>query len=180
MWSLLSIVVHTFLFIALVVFIAWIIVKLGSRKEDSRVPFSGKTKKKKKNSICGTDYNSDNISLPAMTDPSHVVNYIITCGTVPPFYIKKADAKKAGWVTMKKKNNLQVVLPKRAIGDDIYENRDGRLPGGKYLEYDVNYNGNVRGQHRLAVRENCVAKSNIQNCNIYLTKDHYKTFAKLI
>lgn len=111
--------------------------------------------KKGEPAICDTDYNSDDISLVNMTNPPGVSKYITACGSAPPFYTTKEEAKKAGWVSRKRRNNIQVVLPKRVIGGDIYEIRNGQLPQGKYLEYDINYSGDQR-------------------------LDHYKTFAKLI
>lgn len=169
------------LLIVLVVFIKWII-EWGARVQflNSGTPRGGEAGKKVKKSICNTNYNSDAISLEDMTHPLHVQNYITACGSPPPFYIPKEKAKKAGWVTKKKKNNLQAVLPKRVIGYDIYKNRNGQLPQAKYREFDINYSGHLRGTHCLIVNEKCFAKSNIKKCEIFSTSDHYKTLTKLI
>ena len=56
------------------------------------------------------------------------------------------------------------------IGGDVFDNREGLLPGGSYHEADVDYSAKNRGTKRLIYQSDCV---------IYYTADHYETFSKL-
>ena len=83
-------------------------------------------------------------------------------------YITKSEARKQGWVP--EKGNLCDVLPNKAIGGDIFGNREKKLPKGKiYYEADVNYTCGNRNTDRIIFTP---------NGEVWLTKDHYKTFVK--
>lgn len=89
-------------------------------------------------------------------------------GELPEYYITKAEARKRGW--RPSEGNLCEVLPNKAIGGDRFGNREGRLPKGeKYYEADVNYRCGRRNADRIIFNK---------NGDVWLTKNHYKTFEK--
>jgi|SRR5690242_17019993 ribonuclease T1 len=59
------------------------------------------------------------------------------------------------------------------VGGKTFHNRERRLPGGRYKEYDVNRRlpGHSRDAERLVI-EQCTGKA-------YYTDDHYRTFFPL-
>ncbi|WP_312901709.1 ribonuclease domain-containing protein, partial [Chryseobacterium taichungense] len=60
--------------------------------------------------------------------------------------------------------------PGKAIGGDRFGNREKSLPEGmSYFEADVNYHCGNRNGDRIVFTE---------NGDVYLTKDHYKSFKK--
>lgn len=105
-------------------------------------------------------------SIDVLTNENTVINYVKQNHKLPDYYIRKNDAKNLGWNPSK--GNLCEVLPGKAIGGDYFGNREGKLPKGlKYYEADVNYRCGNRNADRIVFTE---------NGEVYLTKDHYKSF----
>lgn len=59
------------------------------------------------------------------------------------------------------------------VGGRVFENRERRLPKGRYREYDVNPKipGRNRGAERLVIEQ--------RTGKAYYTQDHYRTFTLL-
>ena len=114
-----------------------------------------------------TNYSS-NSSIDQLTQENVVINYVKEHHELPNYYITKSEARKSGWVASQ--GNLCDALPGKAIGGDNFSNREGNLPKGeKYYEADVNYNCGRRNADRIVFTK---------NGDVYLTKDHYKSFQK--
>ena len=47
-------------------------------------------------------------------------------GKLPDYYVSKSEAEKAGW--KRKKANLGEIMPKKMIGGNVYQNKNGHLP----------------------------------------------------
>lgn len=110
--------------------------------------------------------NPENID--ELTNENKVINYVKATRHLPDYYITKSEAKKSGWVPAK--GNLCDVLPGKAIGGDRFSNREKQLPGKEqYYEADVNYKCGNRNADRIVYT---------QHGDVFLTKDHYKTFEK--
>ena len=96
--------------------------------------------------------------------------YIHTYGHLPPNFITKKDAEKAGWSG----GSLEKVLPGMCIGGDRFGNYEGLLPkakGRSWTECDVNTLGaKSRGKERIVFSNDGL---------IYYTADHYEHFEKL-
>lgn len=108
-------------------------------------------------------------SIRELTDAKIVSGYIKVKNKLPDYYLTKTEAKKLGWNPAD--GNLCEVLPGKAIGGDVFRNRERNLPMiGKYFEADVNYNCGNRGSDRLIFDK---------KGNVWLTQNHYKTFEKL-
>lgn len=113
-----------------------------------------------------TSQNSSEIY--SITEETMVISYVKQNHELPEYYITKNEAKKLGWNPSK--GNLCDVLPGKAIGGDHFGNREGKLPKGqKYFEADVNYNCGNRNADRIIFTK---------NGDVYLTKNHYKSFEK--
>jgi len=111
---------------------------------------------------------SDQQSIDEFTKENTVINYVKQNHQLPDYYITKNEAKKSGWNPSE--GNLCEVLPGKAIGGDYFGNREGKLPKGvKYFEADVNYNCGNRNGDRIVFTK---------NGEVYLTKNHYKSFEK--
>lgn len=111
---------------------------------------------------------SDKQSIDELTNENTVINYVKQNHQLPNYYITKNEAKKLGWNPSK--GNLCKVLPGKAIGGDHFGNREGKLPKDeKYFEADVNYSCGNRNSDRIIFTK---------NGEVYLTKDHYKSFEK--
>ena len=107
-------------------------------------------------------------NVDELTNENTVINYIKDNHRLPDYYITKSEARKQGWIASK--GNLCNVLPGRAIGGDNFSNREKTLPSGnKYFEADVNYNCGNRNADRIVFTK---------KGEVWLTKNHYKTFAK--
>ncbi len=94
--------------------------------------------------------------------------YIAVHGRLPDNYLTQKEAKKLGW--KKALGNLDVVLPGKLIGGDIYRNWDGRLPtkpGRTWYEADFDYTGGYRNNCRLLFSNDGL---------LFVTYDHYLTF----
>ena len=106
--------------------------------------------------------------IDELTNENIVINYVKKNQKLPDYYITKGQARKQGWVASK--GNLCDVLPGRAIGGDNFSNREKSLPSGnKYFEADVNYNCGNRNADRIVFTK---------NGEVWLTKNHYKSFEK--
>jgi hypothetical protein len=107
-------------------------------------------------------------SIDELTKETVVVAYLKKEGKLPDCYITKAEAKSKGWEPSK--GNLCEVLPGRAIGGDVWTNRQESLPskqGRIYLEADLNYNCGNRNADRVVFSNDGL---------IFVTHDHYKSF----
>ncbi|WP_318847167.1 ribonuclease domain-containing protein [Chryseobacterium sp. JV558] len=112
--------------------------------------------------------SSTQVSIDQLTEEKTVISYVKQNHKLPDYYITKNEARKQGWNPSK--GNLCDVLPGKAIGGDKFGNREGRLPDGdKYFEADVNYHCGGRNADRIIYT---------QNGEVYLTKNHYKSFEK--
>ena len=110
--------------------------------------------------------NTENID--ELTNENKVINYVKATRRLPDYYVTKSEAKKNGWVPSK--GNLCEVLPGKAIGGDKFSNREKQLPkDGQYFEADVNYNCGNRNADRIVFTK---------EGDVYLTKDHYRSFQK--
>ncbi|KMQ62214.1 ribonuclease N [Chryseobacterium sp. BLS98] len=115
-----------------------------------------------------TNENSSTQSIDQLTEEKTVISYVKQNHRLPDYYITKNEARKLGWNASK--GNLCEVLPGRAIGGDKFGNRENQLPQGeKYYEADVNYSCGNRNADRIIFT---------RNGNVYLTKNHYKSFEK--
>ena len=106
--------------------------------------------------------------IDELTKEDVVVPYLKKQGKLPDCYITKSEAKSKGWEPSK--GNLCEVLPGRAIGGDVWTNREETLPsksGRTYYEADLNYNCGNRNADRVVYSNDGL---------IFVTHDHYKTF----
>lgn len=125
---------------------------------------STKTEYSQKNS----GENSQENSIGQLTNEDVVINYVKENRRLPDYYITKTEARNQGWIASK--GNLCEVLPGKAIGGDKFSNREKTLPSGnQYFEADVNYNCGNRNADRIIYTK---------NGEVWLTKNHYKTFEK--
>ena len=112
--------------------------------------------------------SSDNYSIDELTKDDKVIAYVKSNHHLPAFYITKSEAKSKGWIASK--GNLCDVLQGKAIGGDKFSNREKSLPKDEqYFEADVNYNCGNRGADRIVFTK---------NGDVWLTKNHYKSFDK--
>ena len=117
--------------------------------------------------------DAEETTLPedgSYTTKEEVSRYLITYGHLPPNFVTKAEAEKAGW----NGGSLEYVLPGKCIGGDRFGNREGQLPKAKgrtWRECDINTLGKrSRGPERLVYSSDGL---------IYYTPDHYETFTRL-
>lgn len=111
--------------------------------------------------------NSDN-NIEELTKDEVVVKYVKEHGELPDYYITKSEARREGWNPGK--GNLCEVLPGKAIGGDIWTNRQKSLPtksGRKYYEADLNYNCGNRNADRIVFSNDGL---------VFVTFDHYRSF----
>ena len=107
-------------------------------------------------------------SIDQLTREDVVVPYVKKHQKLPVYYIKKSEAREKGWEAAA--GNLCEVLPGKAIGGDVFSNREGGLPVAekrKWFEADLNYKCGRRNADRLLYSSDGL---------IYVTHDHYKTF----
>lgn len=88
---------------------------------------------------------------------------------LPPKFVNKKTARSRGW---KPGRNLWSVSALRgfSIGGDRFQNREGRLPGKKWREADLDYKGGGRGGKRLVFS---------RDGERFVTVDHYTTFTEV-
>lgn len=107
-------------------------------------------------------------NIDELTEENKVIDYVKANLKLPDYYMTKSAARKKGWVPSK--GNLCDVLPERAIGGDQFSNREKQLPNNEqYFEADVNYNCGNRNADRIVFTK---------TGEVYLTKNHYKSFQK--
>ena len=112
--------------------------------------------------------NASNQTIDELTNEKTVIDFVKQNHELPNYYLTKNEAKKLGWLASK--GNLCEALPGRAIGGDKFGNREKKLPKGEqYYEADVNYNCGNRNADRIVFTE---------NGEVWLTKNHYKSFEK--
>lgn len=115
-----------------------------------------------------TGNSSTQVSIEKLTEEKTVISYVKQNHRLPDYYITKNEARKQGWNPSK--GNLCEAIPGKAIGGDKFGNREGRLPDGdQYFEADVNYHCGGRNADRIIYTE---------NGDVYLTKNHYKSFER--
>lgn len=110
---------------------------------------------------------SEAFTIDQRTEEKLVIDFVKAHKKLPEYYITKKEAQRNGWIPSK--GNLCDILPGKAIGGDLFSNREKSLPKGKYFEADVNYNCGNRNADRI-----------IFNAfgDVWLTKNHYKNFEK--
>lgn len=109
-------------------------------------------------------------NIDDLTKEQVVVPYVKRHGRLPDYYITKKEAREKGWIAAE--GNLCDVLPGKAIGGDVFGNREASLPdksGRTWYEADLNYNCGRRNADRLLFSSDGL---------IFVTYDHYKTFEK--
>ncbi len=107
-------------------------------------------------------------NINELTEERKVIDYVKANHRLPDYYITKSEARNQGWNASA--GNLCEVLPGRAIGGDKFSNREKTLPkGDQYFEADVNYNCGKRNADRIVFTK---------NGDVWLTKNHYKSFDK--
>lgn len=112
--------------------------------------------------------SADQQTIDLLTAEKTVITYVKQNHKLPDYYMTKNEARNQGWNPSK--GNLCEVLPGRAIGGDHFGNREGGLPkGDQYFEADVNYSCGNRNADRIIFTK---------NGDVYLTKNHYKSFEK--
>lgn len=119
-------------------------------------PGNGKETKIDEN---GSYFSKDEVAL-----------YIHIYKRLPDNYVTKSEAGKAGWSG----GSVQKYLPGKAIGGDVFGNREGLLPykeGRIYFECDIDTDGkSTRGAKRIVFSNDGL---------IYYTDDHYESFELL-
>jgi ribonuclease T1 len=99
-----------------------------------------------------------------------VALYLLTYGYLPGNFITKAEARSLGW----EGGSVEDYAEGRAIGGDVFGNREGLLPdaeGRIYYECDIDTDGrDSRGGKRLVFSSDGL---------IYYTDDHYESFTEL-
>jgi len=115
-----------------------------------------------------TEKPSEGSSIEELTNETKVISFVKSNHKLPDYYITKSEAKSQGWNPSK--GNLCDVLPGKAIGGDKFSNREKQLPKGEqYYEADVNYNCGNRNADRIVFTK---------NGDVWITKNHYKSFEK--
>lgn len=111
---------------------------------------------------------AEHLSIDELTEENRVIAFVKEYGELPDCYITKQEARAGGWVASE--GNLCDVLPGKVIGGDSFGNREKKLPvGNKYFEADVNYHCGRRQADRIVYTA---------DGEVWLTKNHYKTFEK--
>ena len=147
--------------------------KSETQNQDDSYSYEKKSKKnqdnfeKEKSDFSNKNNDSSN-QIDELTNDEIVVKYLKEHGELPDYYITKSEAKSLGWVPSK--GNLCEVAPGRAIGGDIWTNRQKSLPtksGRKYFEADLNYNCGNRNADRVVFSNDGL---------VFVTHDHYRSF----
>ncbi|MCK6454733.1 MAG: ribonuclease N [Alphaproteobacteria bacterium] len=93
-----------------------------------------------------------------------------TTGRLPLRYLRKDEAARLGW---RPGVDLCRLAPGRAIGGDVFSNREGRLPkapGRRYYEADLDYACGRREANRLVFSNDGL---------FFVTTDHYRSFHRV-
>ena len=147
--------------------------KSETQNQDDSYSYEKKSKKnqdnfeKEKSDFSNKNNDSSN-QIDELTNDEIVVKYLKEHGELPDYYITKSEAKSLGWVPSK--GNLCEVAPGRAIGGDIWTNRQKSLPtksGRRYFEADLNYNCGNRNADRVVFSNDGL---------VFVTFDHYRSF----
>ncbi len=91
---------------------------------------------------------------------------------LPDYYVSKTEARKSGWKNYL--GNLDVVLPSKMIGGDIFKNADEKLPVATdrvWREADFEYTNGFRNHKRVLYSNDGL---------IFATFDHYHTFYEIV
>jgi len=91
-------------------------------------------------------------------------------GRLPMKYLRKDEAAKLGW---RPGTDLCRLAPGRAIGGDIFSNRERKLPqkpGRRYYEADLDFACGKRNADRLVYSNDRLR---------YVTTDHYQSFQQV-
>lgn len=86
--------------------------------------------------------------------------------TLPEKFITKRKARDAGWQPGRDLWSVDT-LKGKSIGGDLFFNREGHLPKGRWKEADLDYRGGPRGAKRLVYSDDGRRQ---------VTIDHYRTF----
>ena len=147
--------------------------KSETQNQDNSYSYEKKSKKnqdnfeKEKSDFSNKNNDSSN-QIDELTNDDVVVKYLKEHGELPEYYITKSEAKSLGWVPSK--GNLCEVAPGKAIGGDIWTNRQKSLPtksGRKYFEADLNYHCGNRNADRVVFSNDGL---------VFVTHDHYRNF----
>lgn len=142
---------------------ASIVAPVNERKHDEQ----GQSQRANQQSTTN-DADRSVSDIDDLTDEDKVISYVKQNHRLPDYYVTKSEARKQGWNPSK--GNLCDVLPGRAIGGDRFSNREKSLPGSdQYYEADVNYSCGRRNADRIVFTK---------NGNVWLSKNHYKSFEK--
>ena len=147
--------------------------KSETQNQDNSYSYENSSKKNKDNfekekSDFSNKNNDSSNQIDELTNDEIVVKYLKEHGELPDYYITKSEAKSLGWVPSK--GNLCEVAPGKAIGGDIWTNRQKSLPtksGRKYFEADLNYNCGNRNADRVVFSNDGL---------VFVTFDHYRSF----
>ncbi len=147
--------------------------KSDNQNQDNSYSYENSSKKNKDNfeerkSDFSDDNNTSSNNIDELTNDELVVKYLKEHGELPDYYITKSEAKSMGWVPSK--GNLCELLLGKAIGGDIWTNRQKSLPtksGRKYFEADLNYNCGNRNADRVVFSNDGL---------VFVTFDHYRSF----
>lgn len=146
-----------------------VLPKTTSENNHEKVSTSKKIKNVKKDEWEDKNTFSDK-KIDVLTAEDVVVTYLKKNAKLPAYYISKKEAHAKGWIASK--GNLCDVLPGRAIGGDIFSNREKKLPIKKdrlWFEADLNYKCGNRNADRIVFSNDGL---------IYVTYNHYSTFEK--
>jgi hypothetical protein len=147
--------------------------KSETQNQDNSYSYEKKSKKnqdnfeKEKSDFSNKNNDSSN-QIDELTNDEIVVKYLKEHGELPDYYITKSEAKSLGWIPSK--GNLCEVAPGKAIGGDIWTNRQKSLPtksGRRYFEADLNYNCGNRNADRVVFSNDGL---------VFVTHDHYRNF----
>ncbi|WP_461377562.1 ribonuclease domain-containing protein [Cloacibacterium normanense] len=147
--------------------------KSETQNQDDSYSYENNSKKnqddfEQEKSDFSNDNNTSSNNIDELTNDELVVKYLKEHGELPDYYITKSEAKSMGWVPSK--GNLCEVAPGKAIGGDIWTNRQKSLPtksGRKYYEADLNYNCGNRNADRVVFSNDGL---------VFVTFDHYRSF----
>jgi len=147
--------------------------KSDNQDQDNSYSYENSSKKNQDDfegnkSDFSNDSNVSSNNIDELTNDELVVKYLKEHGELPDYYITKSEAKSMGWVPSK--GNLCEVAPGKAIGGDIWTNRQKSLPtksGRKYFEADLNYNCGNRNADRVVFSNDGL---------VFVTFDHYRSF----
>lgn len=131
---------------------------------------NGGTENKKSKNRKNNNKEEEN-KIDKLTAEKKVITYLQENSTLPDYYITKKEARKMGWDS--KKGNLCEAVPSRAIGGDIFTNREKNLPSKKgriWYEADINYNCGRRNGERIVFSNDGL---------IFITHDHYNSFEEV-